>query len=45
MIPARRLVSRAALLAVVAAVLVAVFLAYLKPDLALTLAQQLWACF
>ncbi len=26
-------------------VLLAVFTAYLKPDMALTLANQLWACF
>lgn len=26
-------------------VLGAVFLAYLKPDMALTLANQLWSCF
>ena len=29
----------------VAVALMAVFAAYLKPDLAMTLAQQLWACF
>ncbi len=28
-----------------ALVLAAVFAAYLRPDLALTLANQLWACF
>ena len=28
-----------------AAVLAAVFAAYLKPDVAMTLANQLWACF
>lgn len=28
-----------------AAVLLAVFAAYLRPDMALTLANQLWACF
>lgn len=27
------------------AVLAAVFAAYLRPDLAMTLANQLWACF
>ena len=27
------------------AVLLLVFAAYLKPDLAMTLANQLWACF
>ncbi len=27
------------------AVLLAVFAAYLRPDMALTLANQLWACF
>jgi len=37
----RRAVTWAAL----AAALGAVFAAYLKPDMALTLAQQLWACF
>ena len=29
----------------VAVVLVAVFAAYLRPDLAMTLANQLWNCF
>ena len=29
----------------VGVVLVLVFAAYLRPDLALTLANQLWACF
>jgi hypothetical protein len=29
----------------VAVVLVAVFAAYLRPDVALTLANQLWNCF
>jgi len=28
-----------------AVVLLAVFAAYLRPDLAMTLANQLWACF
>ena len=28
-----------------AAVLLAVFVAYLRPDLAMTLANQLWNCF
>jgi hypothetical protein len=37
----RRLVGYAA----AATVLGAVFLAYLKPDMAFTLAQQLWSCF
>lgn len=27
------------------AALLAVFLAYLRPDMAVTLANQLWACF
>lgn len=29
----------------VAALLLLVFAAYLRPDLAMTLANQLWACF
>ncbi len=37
----RRLVAYGA----AALVLLAVFAAYLKPDMALTLANQLWACF
>jgi hypothetical protein len=31
--------------AAAAGVLVLVFLAYLRPDVAMTLAQQLWNCF
>jgi hypothetical protein len=31
--------------AAAALVLAAVFAAYLRPDLAMTLANQLWACF
>ncbi len=31
--------------AAVAAVLLTVFAAYLRPDLAMTLANQLWNCF
>lgn len=31
--------------AAAAAVLLLVFMAYLRPDLALTLADQLWSCF
>jgi hypothetical protein len=31
--------------AVAGAALLLVFAAYLKPDLAMTLANQLWACF
>jgi len=31
--------------AVVGVVLIAVFAAYLQPELALTLATQLWSCF
>lgn len=38
--PARALAFGAAALA-----LLAVFMAYLKPDMALSLANQLWACF
>lgn len=38
--PARALAYGAAAL-----VLAAVFMAYLRPDMALTLANQLWACF
>lgn len=38
---ARRLLAYAA----AAALLALVFVAYLKPDMALTLANQLWACF
>lgn len=36
---------RALAWAATGAVLVAVFLAYLHPDLAFTLANQLWNCF
>lgn len=31
--------------ALVTAVLLAVFAAYLRPDLAYTLANQIWSCF
>ncbi|GAB2726471.1 hypothetical protein GCM10027019_02260 [Melaminivora jejuensis] len=42
----RRLPVRNALLALaLAAVLLAVFAWYLRPDFMLTLADQLWACF
>lgn len=37
--------SRVAAWAVSVAVLLAVFTAYLRPDLAFTLANQLWNCF
>jgi len=37
--------ARALAWAAAAAVLLLVFAAYLRPDLALTLANQLWACF
>ncbi|MFO1333573.1 MAG: hypothetical protein U1E80_00625 [Piscinibacter sp.] len=36
---------RIAAWAAVAAALLLVFAAYLKPDLMMTLANQLWACF
>ena len=36
---------RAALRAVAGVVLASVFAAYLQPDLAFTLANQLWQCF
>jgi hypothetical protein len=36
---------RALAWAVSVAVLLTVFAAYLRPDVALTLANQLWACF
>lgn len=39
--PARRLIAWSA----AAAVLVLVFAAYLRPDLAMTLATQIWNCF
>jgi len=38
-------VKRAALFAGAGVVLATVFAAYLRPDLALTLANQLWNCF
>jgi hypothetical protein len=38
-------VQRIAVWTLVGVVLVAVFAAYLRPDLAFTLASQLWACF
>ena len=37
--------KRLALWVVAAAVLLSVFAAYLRPDLAFTLANQLWNCF
>lgn len=37
--------QRLALWGVVTMVLLAVFAAYLRPDLAFTLANQLWNCF
>ena len=43
--PARRVVGRAVLAAVAVAALSAVFAAYLRPDVAVTLANQLWSCF
>ncbi len=36
---------RIATWAVCAVVLLLVFMAYLRPEVAMTLAQQLWACF
>ena len=36
---------RAALWAGVLALLIAVFALYLRPDMAMTLANQLWSCF
>ena len=36
---------RAVVWAAVAAVLLTVFAAYLRPDVAVTLANQLWNCF
>jgi hypothetical protein len=39
------LLKRAIATAVVAAALLAVFAAYLRPDVAMTLANQLWNCF
>lgn len=36
---------RIAVWALVASVLLLVFFAYLRPDMAMTLAQQLWNCF
>jgi hypothetical protein len=36
---------RIAIWAAASGLLVLVFLAYLRPDVAMTLAQQLWACF
>ncbi len=38
-------VLRAAWMTAAGAVLGLVFLAYLKPDMAFTLASQLWSCF
>lgn len=40
-----RPLARAAWLAACGLVLGAVFLAYLKPEMAFTLANQLWSCF
>jgi hypothetical protein len=39
------LVRRIGLWALALSTLAAIFLAYLKPDVALMLAQQLWNCF
>ena len=36
---------RAFVLAISAGVLLLVFAAYLRPDVAMTLANQLWSCF
>lgn len=41
----RRAAAWAALGAMLIAVLGAVFVAYLRPDMAMTLATQLWTCF
>ena len=41
----RRTLAWSAAVTVLTVVLLAVFAAYLRPDMALTLANQLWACF
>jgi hypothetical protein len=41
----RRGIARTAAFALLAAVLALVFAAYLRPDLAVSLANQLWNCF
>lgn len=40
-----RPLARAALMAAGGAVLALVFLSYLRPEMAFTLANQLWSCF
>lgn len=41
----RRAARRVALVAVLAVALLAVFSAYQRPDMVMTLATQLWNCF